>query len=248
MREESSLKFIHNGFSLPDPHDVLSGETRGTSLDLSDIVRSDDFPGGSYDVTDIYSDSETEIYSDHSSNILSFLSINVGGLNNKIHSPDFENFINKYDFICSQETHFDAYDSINMEGFTCFPPMVRTRAKYKSGGIAILVNNRIYDTVNNVKNSGEIFYCFTCSLCSDVLFCATYIPPEGCTYSNISIFDDLEHDLLELYQNKSLICLLRDFKARTGNVQDFVTYDKNFDQFLNGDSPNYELNSVSICD
>ena len=36
--------------------------------------------------------------------------------------------------------------------------------------------------------------------------------------------------------------------ARTGNVQDFVTYDENFDQFLNGDSPNYELNSVSICD
>ena len=136
----------------------------------------------------------------------------------------------------------------SMEGFICLPPMVRTRAKYKSCGIAILVNNRIYETVNIVKNSGENFYWFTCSLCSDVLFCATYIPPEGCTYSNISIFDDLQHDLLELYQNNSLICLLGDFNARTGNVQDFVTYDENFDQFLNGDSPSYELNSISICD
>ena len=105
--------------------------------------------------------------------------------------------------------------------------MVRTRAKYKSSGIAILVNNRIYDTVNIVKNISQcenkasIGSLVQEILCSDVLFCATYIPPEGCTYSDISIFDDLEHDLLELYQNNSLICLLNEF---TGCTQEQVMF------------------------
>ena len=108
--------------------------------------------------------------------------------------PDFENFINKYDIICIQETHIDAHDSISLNGFKCLPNMVTVDARYRSGGIAILDRDSIYDTVQIVENIGENFYWFTCSICSSILFCATYIPPEGSTYRDISLFDDLESD------------------------------------------------------
>ena len=62
-----------------------------------------------------------------------------------------------------------------------------------------------------VQNSGENFYWFSCSLCSNVLFCVIYIPPEGSIYRDINMFDNLESDILELSQSKNTqICLLGD--------------------------------------
>lgn len=227
---------------IPDHDGLTSSDLYDTSSDKSFDCSSNDLS----DVTELYSEAETEIYSDDQ--YCNILSINVGGLVNRIQSPDFEEFINKYDIICIQETHFDAYDSIHINGYTCLPTIVRVDAKYRSGGIAILVRNSIYDTVQIVKNSSEYFYWFKCSLFSNVLFCVTYIPPEGSKYSDISIFDDLEFDLLELNQNESQICLLGDFNARTGNLCDFVTYDDSIEQFLQSDNPNDDLNRLSISD
>ena len=72
---------------------------------------------------------------------------------------------------------------------------------------------------------------FTCSICSNILLWATYIPPEGSTYSDISVFDNLESDWLELNENNSQVCLQGDFNARTGNNYDFVPFDENIEQF-----------------
>lgn len=86
-------------------------------------------------------------------------------------------------------------------------------------------------------------------MCSQVLFCVSYIPPEGSNYSNISIFDTLEADLLELNPNNEYqICLLGDFNARTGNEHDFVLLDDNLEQILHSDNPNDELSRTSIQD
>ena len=158
---------------------------------------------------------------------LRILSINVGGLRSKVESPDFENFIITYDIVCIIETHFDIFDSISINGFKLLPTMVRRNAKSGSAGIAILVRESIYDSIKVVKNSGENFYWFSCSSCSDILFCVSYIPPEGSTYSDISIFDTLEADILELSDNsESKICLLGDFNARSGKQQDIILMTK----------------------
>ena len=79
-------------------------------------------------------------------NNLSFqiLSINVGGLQKRLQGPDFEDFIQNYSLICIQETHFDCFDSIDIEGFTALPLMNRSRARNRSGGIAILVKDDTY--------------------------------------------------------------------------------------------------------
>ena len=88
------------------------------------------------------------------------LSINVGGLNKRLQSPDFEEFIQSYSIVCIQETHFDHFDSIHIPGFTPLHFMIRDKAKYRSGGIAILVKEAVFDKINTVKNSGENFIGF----------------------------------------------------------------------------------------
>ena len=127
--------------------------------------------------------------------------------------------------------------------------MVRCNTGSRSGGIAVLVRESIFDTIKVVQNSGENFYWFSCSIVSNVLFCVTYIPPEGSIYSDINMFDNLESDILELSQSKNTqICLLGDVNARTGNQSDLVNYDENIEQFLHSDDPNDELAKISIGD
>ena len=105
-----------------------------------------------------------------------------------------------------------------------------------------------FDTIKVIQNSGENFYWFTCSLCSDILFCVSYIAPEGSSYSDIANFDRLELDLLEFCQTKNFqICLLGDFNARTANDSVLVPYDENLEQFLHSDNPN-DINRISIGD
>ena len=214
----------------------MTGPNEADQSDQSDL-----------DSTEIYSEDETVIFSDDNS--LRILSINVGGLNTKKENPDFENFISSYDIVRIQETHFDIYDSVSINGYKLLPTMVRRNVGSKSGGIAVLVRDSIFDTIKVIQNSGENFYWFSCSICSNVLFCVTYIPPEGSIYSDINMFDNLESDILELSQSKNTqICLLGDINAQTGNQSDLVTYDENIEQFLHSDDPNDELAKISIGD
>ena len=78
--------------------------------------------------------------------------------------------------------------------------MNRDRARIRSGGIAVLVKDEVFDKVAVLKSSGENFYWFTLLNCFsvDLLFCSVYIPPEGSTYGAIDIFDSLESDLIEM--------------------------------------------------
>ena len=80
------------------------------------------------------------------------LSINVCGLQKRLHGSDFERFIQIFSLICIQETHFDCFDSIDMQGFKPLPFMIRHRAKHRSGGIAILVKDEYFDKIKVLKN------------------------------------------------------------------------------------------------
>ena len=116
----------------------------------------------------------------------------MGVMDNKTVSPKFTNLVLKHDIIGIQESHFDRYVAITVKGFTLLPTMVRVEAKCRSDGIAIFVRDNIFDSVDIVQNSEENFYWFTCSLCSNVLFFVSHIPPEGSRYGGISTFDTLE--------------------------------------------------------
>ena len=110
---------------------------------------------------------------------------------NKLNTPEWEETILPYDIVCVQETHFDAYDSLDVQGFKCLPLMTRNDAKAKSGGIAILVREYLYDSVKVLKNEGDLFYWFTLlnQFPYDIAFCCVYVAPEGGKYSNIQSFE-----------------------------------------------------------
>ena len=115
------------------------------------------------------------------------LSLNAGGLRKRLNTPEWEETISSYDIVCIQETHFDAFDSLDIPGFKCLPLITRNNAKVRSGGLAILVREHLYDSIKILKSEGDHFYWFTLinHFPQDIAFCCVYVAPEGSNYSNI---------------------------------------------------------------
>ena len=69
-------------------------------------------------------------------------------------------------------------------------------AKSRSGGVAVLVKDVIFEHVKILKGSSEnvLWFSVDGSLFHDlVLFSTVYIPPENSSYSSISVFDTIEN-------------------------------------------------------
>ena len=136
--------------------------------------------------------------------------------------------------MCIQETRLDEYDTLDKLHFKCLPLMTRNNAKIRSGGIAILVKEHLFDYIKIVKNDGDQFYWFTLEnyFTYNILFCVAYIAPEGSNYSSIECFDLLESDIINLTSKFKCfkLCLLGDFNAHTRNEYDFTAVDGNIQQ------------------
>ena len=79
------------------------------------------------------------------------------------------------------------------------------------------------------------YNCKDVDLDKDILFRIVYIPPRGSLYTNITHFGEIQEDLLELnVVEKYQTCILGDFNAHTGTMDDFVSLDKHLlgDLFL----------------
>ena len=151
--------------------------------------------------------------------------INVCGLLSKLRYPDFEEFCQSYDIVCLVESKLGFLDSFEIQNFEILHLLNRKKAKSRSGGIAVLVKDTIFEHVKILNSSSENVLWFTVnnSLFHElVLFGTIYIPPESSSYSNISIFDSIENDIISLNpENNHKICLLGDFNAHTSNAEDF---------------------------
>ena len=163
------------------------------------------------------------------------LSLNAGGLRKRLNTPEWEETISSYDIVCIQETHFDAFDSLDIPGFKCLPLITRNNAKVRSGGLAILVREHLYDSIKILESEGDHFYWFTLinHFPQDIAFCCVYIAPEGSNCSNIDYIDSLEADILYFASHNYKFCLLGDFNAHTNNELDFTCVDDNIQQSLN---------------
>ena len=152
--------------------------------------------------------------------------INVCGLLSKLRYPDFEEFCQSYDIVCLVESKLGSLDSFDIQNFRILHLINRKQAKSRSGGIAVLVKDTIFEHVKILKSTSENVLWFTVNsslLHDSVLFGAVYIPPESSSYSNISIFDSIENDILTLNsENSHKICLIGDFNAHTSNAEDFI--------------------------
>ena len=167
---------------------------------------------------------------------LKILSLNVCGLVSKLHNPDFVEFLSLYDIICLTETKIDKIDDVVLEGYELLPPICRSQCKVRSGGICVFVRN---DRCKYVHVSEPVTCHSQCILWFDIddkllpnktLFGTVYIPPEGSNYSNIDMFAEIESRLLDF---DGPICLLGDFNAHTGNLDDYINVDNDILDALN---------------
>ena len=149
-------------------------------------------------------------------------------MDTKLRIPDFDLFVNKYDIVGLVETKFDDFDSVDIDGYSFFG-FHRKKCKRKSGGVGLLVKNKLaeYIKVLNVDNENCLWFTFNGNCWQNTIFCVVYIPPEGSVYSNIDIYSSIENDILNLNVNDSHICMIGDFNARCGTLSDFIHVDEN---------------------
>ena len=172
------------------------------------------------------SDTKTSILSDHTYSSptrerLKMCTINVCGLKSKLMSPDFEDFIKEYDFICVTETKLDNYDNISLENYSIITNN-RSHCKHKSGGV-VFIYRAVYSQYVKVvaKSKHALLVTISPNVCGySLLVVCTYIPPEGSAYSDEDSFLELEQIICD-NRGDHEVCILGDFNARTSTIPDY---------------------------
>jgi hypothetical protein len=121
-------------------------------------------------------------------NSLKIFALNVCGLISKLRAPELEEICENYDILCFSESKFDEFDNVHIQNFVQLPPVIRSGAKCKSGGVVVFA-----------KSSSEnvLWFILKDVLHAPVLFGDMYIPPENSIYSSIDFCDVTEDDILE---------------------------------------------------
>ena len=137
---------------------------------------------------------------------------------------DFEEFIQKYKLIFQTETTLDELDDIDVTIYKIFTNYRRI-TKRSSGGVAILVHNSLSDylTVLDTDIKSTIWISLDKNICQiPIVFGLIYNPPENSPYADISIFNKIKNNIVDIISQNSNagICLLGDFSARTGVLSD----------------------------
>lgn len=150
------------------------------------------------------------------------------GFISKLRAPELEEICENYDILCFSESKFDEFDNVYIQNFVQLPPVITSGAKCNSGGDVVFVKSSIFVNIEVLKSSSEnvLWFILKDVLYAPVLFGAMYIPPENSIYSSIDFVDIIEDDILKFVSEKNCkVCLLGDFKARSGTKDDFVNLD-----------------------
>ena len=150
-------------------------------------------------------------------------------------SLSLEHFISNYDIVLFQETQTDDLDIDKVEhyfkehGYTCYLKNRTKIAKHRSGGIAVCVKDKWKDSFIYIKTKSKFVSWFSLKdkfalLGKNLLFGCVYLPPEGTRYASYDCFQEVEREMLDLCRDH-LICLVGDFNAHVGNLEDFVSVD-----------------------
>ena len=141
-------------------------------------------------------------------------------------------------------------DSVSIEGFLYFlvcRPISRNNRYF--GGIAILYKSCIKNGIKNlhIRNTSFHWVLFkkdVFHLNNNIYLCTVYYPPSGSAICRMTVkfFSYLKRSFFS-YQNSGDVILCRDFNARCGTENDFVT--NNLDNFVPIDS-NYVADSSRI--
>lgn len=100
------------------------------------------------------------------------MNLNVCGLASKLRFPEFTDFIENYDIIGLQECKTDDADELLIPGYKLILNNRQHLARYRSGGIALLVKNIISDFIRiDSSPQSKLIQWFTISsLITDTLW------------------------------------------------------------------------------
>ena len=135
--------------------------------------------------------------------------LNVCGLKSKLRFPDFNDFIMGYDIVLLTETKLDEMDSIVIPGFNIFTKN-RKLKKRKSGGVALLLNNKSNSAVEIIDSDIKETLWFRLkehNTKEDNVFIVIYNPPQDSRYADPDIFSYIENHVVHLSKNpKTKFC------------------------------------------
>ena len=154
--------------------------------------------------------------------------MNVCGLESRLRCPEFLSFINEYDIIGLQETKTDLTDTIHIDGFKTHIFNRKKLSRYRSGGIALFIKDKISSYVSIDTNTNcKLIQFFTISSKivklsnNEDLKCGIiYIPPSGSRYRHEDPYSELQSELFRYCENNSNILLFGDYNSRVSNISD----------------------------
>ena len=153
---------------------------------------------------------------------------------NKLVDPDFLEHIKKCEILCLSELH--THETVSIPGYTLVKQKIREEkhnSKKISGGIAIFIRNEMEKYIKYAPNTCEDSIWIKIKKeqtgeSKDIFLGMCYISPDR---KNSNNRENLQTFLEEYntYRQRGDAYILGDLNARTGNENDFITYDK-FDE------------------
>ena len=145
------------------------------------------------------------------------------------------------------ETKLDELDQIAFPGFKLITKN-RLFKRKASGGVAALISEKVQSRVSLINNTQQdsLWLKFKGNNDQrDMVLCLIYVPPENSNYSNISIFDNIEDNFIDLKsKNEDFdICIACDLNARTANLKDYLEVSDHENEYLCNEM---SLNSCDI--
>lgn len=157
--------------------------------------------------------------------------MNVCGLQSKLLNPDFITFVKKYDILLFQETKTDIYDKIDLPDGYDFKAKHRKKFTKKSGGMIIVFKKYLCNFIEFVDSDSDFVQWLILKNIfgtsdKNVLMGCVYIPPENTRYYSEDAINEIESEMFNFCKNDEIVCILGDFNAKTGTIDDYVKPDE----------------------
>ena len=173
------------------------------------------------------------------SNVVKIVALNCCGFDKKIQDPVFADFLAAYDIIFLSETksHFAAISGTALDGHTALNSDLYADAKnlFAGHGIFVIVRDALVGKMTIKSGSSRNVMWVHAKpevLGQEVIFGAVYIPPQGSKYlgDRDDVFGRIKADIADFkHRTGAALCMIGDFNARTGCLQDVHVRDEFFE-------------------
>ena len=183
------------------------------------------------------------------------LGLNVDGLRSKLRRGIFEQYARQFDILCLSETKMHHIDltGTTIHDYSCYIKEKSISSHQYGGvhGLCMMVKSSIAEYAHQIKDT-KCPYVLWIKFDKEAfsipcIIGAIYLPCEGSKHKDIDAFDNLANEIVKLkIKYKLPICLVGDFNARTGNLNDTLNTDLNIVDDIELENQTNEMFDVNI--